>query len=259
MIRHFDPLQIPASRATLRHCSGQALLCLAAASVLNSPVVDAADGLTWGGSLSLTSDYVYRGLSQTEGRPTLQGGVHVHNESGWSAGLWASSVNRGAAPGADTELDLQLSKAWSLNQDWSLLLNANHYFYPDDNRAQPYEYDELAASLSYQNRLTATVSWSPNTSRFSRDVFVKNRTARSYELTVLQPVTPAWSLFGGVGHYDLKDLFDTGYWYWSVGASYCVGKLQVDLSNIDTDHTAKRLFDYEVSKRQWIAALSWRF
>ena len=33
----------------------------------------------------------------------------------------------------------------------------------------------------------------------------------------------------------------------------------MDLSHIDTDHTAKRLFDYEVSKRQWIASLSWRF
>lgn len=234
------------------------MLC-AAATLLNSPSAVAEGQLSWGGTLSLTSDYVYRGLSQTEGQATLQGGVHVRAESGWSAGLWASSVNRGAAPGADTEIDVQLSKAWSLNQEWSLLLSANHYFYPDDNSAQPYEYDELAASLSYQNRLTATVSWSPNSSRFSRDVFVKNRTARSYELTVLQPLAPTWSLFGGVGHYDLKELFDTGYWYWSGGVSYCIGNLQMDLSHIDVDHTAARLFDYEVSKRSWIAALSWRF
>jgi uncharacterized protein (TIGR02001 family) len=230
-----------------------------AAGLVHSLPAAAEDQLRWGGSLSLTSDYVYRGLSQTEGRPAVQGALHVGSESGWSAGIWASTVNRAAGPGARSEIDLQLSKAWTLTQDWNLLLSANHYFYPNDNRAQPYEYDELVASLSYQNRLTATVSWSPNTSRFSRNEFARDRTARSYELTVLQPLAPAWSLYGGVGHYDLKDLFDDGYWYWNAGISYLVGKLQMDLSHIDTDHTARRLFDYEVSERHWAAAVSWRF
>jgi len=239
--------------------AGAATLLCIAAGLVHSTSAAAEDQLTWGGSLSLTSDYVYRGLSQTEGQPAVQGSVHVRTESGWSTGLWASTVNRAAGPGARSEIDLQLSKAWTLNPDWNLLLSANHYFYPYDNEAQPYEYDELVASVSYQNRLTATVSWSPNTSRFSRDEFVRNRTARSYEFTVLQPLAPAWSLYGGVGHYDLTDLFDNGYWYWSAGVSYCVGKLQMDLSHIDTDHTARRLFDDEVSKRQWTAALSWRF
>jgi uncharacterized protein (TIGR02001 family) len=234
------------------------VLCIAAA-LLHPTTAIAQRQLSWGGSLAVTSDYVYRGLSQTEGRPAVQGAVHVRSESGWSTGILASTVNRAAGPSARSEIDLQLSKAWALSPDWNLLLSAHHYFYPDDSQAQPYEYDELVASLSYQNWLTTTVSWSPNTSRFSRDEFVSNRTARSYEVTALQPLTPALSLYGGVGHYDLQDLFDNGYWYWNAGISYCVGKLQMDLSHIDTDHTARRLFDYEVSKRRWAAALSWRF
>ena len=215
--------------------------------------------LSWGGSLALTSDYVYRGLSQTEGRPAVQGEVHVRSESGWSLGMRASTVNRGQSSGARSEIDLQLAQSWSFGSDWSLQLSANHYFYPDDNRSQPYEYDEFVASLSYQNRLTATLAWSPNTSRFGHEVFVRDQTARSYELTALQPLSPSWSLFSGAGYHDLNELFATGYWYWNAGVTYCLGNLQIDLSHIDTDHTARRLFDYEVGKRQWIAALSWRF
>src|SRR5687768_1963570 len=53
----------PASVATL--------LCIAAGLVHPTPAA-AEDLLTWGGSLSLTSDYVYRGLSQSEGQPAVQ-------------------------------------------------------------------------------------------------------------------------------------------------------------------------------------------
>lgn len=215
--------------------------------------------LQWGGSLALSSDYIYRGLSQTEGRPALQGSLHVRSDAGWSAGVWASTVNRGPGRGAHAEVDLQLARAWSLGVDWAVQLSANHYFYPRDSRDQPYEYDELVVAASYQNRVTGTVTWSPNTSRFGRNTFVSNRTALSYELTGLQSLSPAWSVYAGVGHYDLNDLFDTGYWYWSSGITYVVGNLQMDLSHIDSDHTARRLFDYEVSKREWIVALSWRF
>jgi uncharacterized protein (TIGR02001 family) len=257
MTRRFGNSGTPPTHALTAICVTAALLHAAGAAAQDSRF--STSSVAFGGSLSLTSDYVYRGLSQTEGQPALQGGVHVRTESGWSAGLWASTVNRGPGPGAHSEIDLQLSKAFSLGQDWNLVLNANHYFYPNDNRAQPYEYDEVVASLSYQNRVTATASWSPNTSRFSRGVFAEDRNARSYELTAQQPLSGNWSLYGGAGYYDLTELFDTGYWYWNAGVTYNVGNLQMDLSHIDTDHTAKRLFDYEVSERQWIAALSWHF
>lgn len=237
---------------------GTTFLCALASLYVSAAAAESAP-ITTGGSISLTSDYVYRGLSQTEGRAALQAAMQVRSEAGWSLGVRASTVNPGPGTGAHSEIDLQLAQAWAFSPDWNLQLSLNHYFYPHDSREEPYEYDELVASLSYQNRLTATVSWSPNTSRFAIDTFVKDRTARSYELTVLQPISPALSLFGGSGYYDLSDLFDTGYWYWGVGLTYCVGNLQMDLSHIDTDHTAKRLFDYEVGKREWIAALSWRF
>jgi uncharacterized protein (TIGR02001 family) len=215
--------------------------------------------VTWGGSLSLSSDYVYRGLSQNERRPAALAEVHVRTESGWSMGMRAATVKRGLDSSTHAEIDLQLAHTWSFNPDWALQLSANHYFYPDGKRSQSYEYDEVIASLTYQNWLTVTAAWSPNTSRFEDAVVLKDKTARSYELTVLQPLSPSWSLFGGAGHYDLRELFGTGYWYWNTGFSYCQGNLQIDLSHIDTDHTADRLFAREGGKRRWIASLTWQF
>jgi uncharacterized protein (TIGR02001 family) len=46
-------------------------------------------------SLALTSDYRFRGVSYSRGRPALQGGVALARESGWFGGVWKSlSIGR---------------------------------------------------------------------------------------------------------------------------------------------------------------------
>src|SRR3974390_1006431 len=51
-----------------------------------------ADG-AWSGMAALTTDYVFRGVSQTYDEPALQGGINYQNPSGWFGGAWASNVN----------------------------------------------------------------------------------------------------------------------------------------------------------------------
>jgi uncharacterized protein (TIGR02001 family) len=207
------------------------------------------------GSLAFTTDYIYRGLSQTDGQPAAQAGVQFHSLSGWNAGLWGSSVDFQNGSGNAYELDLQAGYGWSLSQDWSMQLGYVHYAYLDDNDAG-YDYDEVSASISYQQRATASVSWSPNTSKHTYWGFISDKRALAYELSMLQPLQPHWSLLAGVGYYDLSDLVDTGYWYWSAGVAFTWQDMQVDLLHIDTDNTATRLFD---GGSRWTAALTWRF
>ena len=94
-----------------------------------------------------------------------------------------------------------------------------HYGYLDDNDAG-YDYDEVNASISYQQRATASIAWSPNTSKHTYWGFISEKRALAYELSLLQPLDPRWSLCAGVGYYDLSDLVDTGYWYWSTGVAF---------------------------------------
>src|SRR4026207_1715978 len=69
----------------------------------------------------------------------------------------------------------------------------------------------------YHHRAPASVSWSPNTSKHTYWGSIWDKQAVAYELSVLQPLHPRWSIYAGVGYYDLSDLVDTGYWYWSTG------------------------------------------
>ncbi len=82
----------------------------------------AAAGGRWSGFLAATSDYVYRGVSQTHNQPALQGEVHYETAASMVVGMWASTVQ----PTSDTEtleLDAYLGKSWLLADD--LLLSAH--------------------------------------------------------------------------------------------------------------------------------------
>jgi uncharacterized protein (TIGR02001 family) len=60
-------------------------------------------------NVGLTTDYRYRGISQSRLQPALQGGVDYADKSGFYVGAWASTIqfikDSGAAKG-DVELDL---------------------------------------------------------------------------------------------------------------------------------------------------------
>jgi uncharacterized protein (TIGR02001 family) len=231
------------------------LLCIGLQAGL-LPVLAARADDRWGGSIGVTTDYIYRGISYSNERSALQGGVQWQGLPGWSVGAWASTAD--FVRDVDYELDLHAARAWSLNEDWALQFGIVHYDYSgatDHN----YDYDELTASVSFQQRVTASVAWSPNTTRWSRGVFARERQAISYELTLLEPIGRHWSVCAGAGHYDLSDLFDAGYWYWNVGVAFNWESLQVDVLHIDTDATAERLFGSRLTGGRWTAALTWRF
>lgn len=235
-----------------RRTSVTCIVCVAMGGDLLPALPAAAADVS--GSVAITTDYIYRGTSQTDGQPAAQAGIQFHS-SGWNAGMWGSSVDFQNGAGIAYELDLQAGYTWQLSPDWSMQLGAVHYAYLDDNDTG-YDYDEVTVSVSYQQRATASVSWSPNTSKRTYQRFIWDRQTFAYELSLLQPLHPRWSVYAGVGYYDLHDLVDTGYWYWSTGLAFTWQGVQVDVLHIDTDSTATELFD---SDSRWTAALTWRF
>lgn len=216
----------------------------------------------WGGSLAVTSDYRVRGMSQTRGKPAVQGGIRARWGGHWFAGVWASTMDRNPGPSATAEIDTYFGFAWDVAPDWAAKLALTHYWYPNDPARTRYDYDEISASITYRSQLSATVSWSPNTAYFGYyDERWRARSApsASYEITALQPLTASFSLIGGVGYNDLSRLFDHGYWYWNAGVSWSMGSVHVDLSRIDSDSTAEYLFGPTVTDAGWSAAIAWRF
>ena len=47
----------------------------------------------WSGSAGGVSDYLFRGLSQTDRQPAVQAGVEFDHASGWYLGGWGSNVS----------------------------------------------------------------------------------------------------------------------------------------------------------------------
>ena len=70
-----------------------------------------AQALELGGSVSLGSNYIFRGISQNAGDAAVSGEVHaVHN--GFFAQVWASQVDYGT--GIEMEYDLMVAKNFKL-------------------------------------------------------------------------------------------------------------------------------------------------
>jgi uncharacterized protein (TIGR02001 family) len=231
------------------------------ALVLLSPVELLAQD-AWGGSLTVTSDYRVRGRSQTLGDAAVQGGLHSQPLPGWIVGAWASNVSRDRGRKSTIELDAYTGYVWSIAPEWDAKAVFTHYWYPDDPARSNYDYDELTASLAFRSQFIASVSWSPNAKYFARyqgSWHAEEGSSTSYELTGLQPVTTALALTAGVGYSDLRQLFNTGYWYWNAGVSYAMGPIQLDVSRIDSDATAEQLFGSISTEAGWSAAISWRF
>lgn len=101
---------------------------------------------------SITSDYRYRGLSQTRLDPALQGGVdYVHGPTGWYVGTWLSTIKWTKDLGGDgnIEWDLYAGKRGQLSDSVSYDVGGLYYFYPDNGLDPSANTFELYGKLGF--------------------------------------------------------------------------------------------------------------
>jgi uncharacterized protein (TIGR02001 family) len=85
---------------------------------------------------ALTSEYRYRGLSQTRFDPALQGGAdYTHTPSGFYAGTWLSTIKWTKDLGGDgnVEVDLYAGKRGQLSEAISYDVGGLYYWYPSND------------------------------------------------------------------------------------------------------------------------------
>jgi len=88
-------------------------------------------------NVSLVTDYLYRGISQTNARPAIQGGFDYAHSSGFYAGVWGSSISwltdvplAPMATSAPLELDTYFGFKSSFATDFSYDVGFLRYNYP---------------------------------------------------------------------------------------------------------------------------------
>ena len=241
-----------------RTAGWQRLMMLACAGTAVVPVPLQAVAGELGGSVAATTDYVYRGVSQSDGNAAMQADLHYRGTSGWVVGTWASTVDFDRPGGGSVELDVYAGRDWSLGPDWDVRVGITHYFYPGDESAVRYDYDEVTGSLTWQSRVSATIAWSPDVTRRTERWIARDQSATSYELTASQPLSGRLSAVAGVGYYDLPDILRADYVFWNAGLNFAVGRAQVGVMYIATDDVAVRAFKYR-AVNGFSGSLAWRF
>lgn len=214
-------------------------LAAAAATVALSGAA-MAEELKLSYNLGVTSDYVFRGVSQTQEDPAIQGGIDATYGIGY-AGVWASNVDFGADD-PTAEIDLYAGVRPTIG-DTSLDLGVLYYGYVEDKGIQgSYSYVELKAAASRTfgpATLGAAVYYSPEYPGDGGD-------ATYVEANAAMPIAEKLTLSGAVGHQAIKNYGD--YNTWNIGVAYALtDKLSADLRYHDTDeHKYGKIYDSRV-------------
>lgn len=225
-----------------------------------APNGESPPALVVSGSATLTSDYRFRGISQTNEAIAVQGGLTVSHESGFYVGAWASNLSGwGTFGGANMELDLIGGYKAQLSDIATLDLGLTWYMYPSG--ANKTDFAETYIKLSGTTgpaTLTAGVAYAPRQQALGRwyrtgadaAAGVYNAPGDTGDNLYLwgdaaiaiagTPVTAKAHIGHSWGNDGLgpnaTSLAPTGrYWDWSLGADATWRNLTLNVSYADTD------------------------
>jgi uncharacterized protein (TIGR02001 family) len=207
---------------------------------------------TWSFNIGGTTDYVFRGYSQSAETAVIQGGVDVSYGILYG-GIWASGIDFGTYSNGESVADMEIDYYAGIKPvlgpvtfDFGVL----YYTYPgarDGGLAvgevaeQDYVEVKVGASGQFIPNLTSgvTVFFSPEYTGEQGEVWTVEG-ALAYELPKVAMFTPTiGGVVGGVFG-DVTDGFvsangDDQYMYWNVGLALAVDKLTLDFRYWDTD------------------------
>jgi uncharacterized protein (TIGR02001 family) len=229
-------------------------LALSATSLVSPGAAEEKRELSYSFNVAVTSDYVFRGFSQTSERATGQAGVDL-TWGKFYAGLWGSGIDFGTdfvtgRATARAELDLYAGfkpEMWGITFDFGGI----YYAYPGarDNRGttafdKEADYFELKAGMSREIvknlTLTSTLFWSPDYTNGTGRVWT-TETGAALVLPVIAGFTPTLSaLYGYQKGSDARYIGFVGngennYTYWNAGVTFAWEKFTFDVRYWDTN------------------------
>ena len=131
-----------------------AMLALSALPVLAQSEPD----YSFSGNLGIFSDYRFRGISQTNKNPAIQGGVDFSMKNGIYLGNWNSNIDSAMYNGANIEMDFY--GGWKATYgDFGLDVGGIYYYYPGSGAGGTNKIDNF--------ELYVGGSWGPLTLKYN--------------------------------------------------------------------------------------------
>jgi uncharacterized protein (TIGR02001 family) len=208
-------------------------------------------------TITIASDYDFRGITQTGLDPAFQASLDWEGESGVYAGLWGSNIDFGengyGAPEDDdyvapvdlnVEVDLYLGYANSFTEDLGYDVGATYYKYlgDDDNGLNDFDYAEVYAGLDY--KIVSTKLW------YAWDYGNSGESAWYLEGNASIPLPAEFSLelhagYNGGDYWDKPEVsFGEEFIDYSAGIARSLGRFDFLVSYID----GSDLKDYDCSR-----------
>ncbi len=184
-------------------------------------------------NVGATSDYRYRGISQSRRGPALNGGAdYTHNPTGLYAGTWASTINwinDTAVNNAPVEIDLYAGKRGELGGGLTYDVGGLYYYYPNNDlptNANTFElYGQVGfgpAYLKYSHALTDTFGNADSKNSYYVDAGVNQELTDGYVLNL------------HVGYQKLKNTIGS-YTDWKIGVTKDFGFVSGSIAYIGTN------------------------
>lgn len=188
---------------------------------------------TLSSTVGVVSEYVFRGLAQTDEHPALQASMDYSHDNGFYAGLWGSNVDFDDGDEANLETDLYAGMSGELNGlAWDV--GGIYYLYPGADSSLDYDFFELAVSGGYDFKVvntTLALNYSPNFYLDSGDAYYVAANAEA-------PLPHDFKLQAHFGRQYIDDEGSFGspdYNDWSAGIGYSVAGFDLSVNYIDTN------------------------
>lgn len=184
---------------------------------------------SFSGTAALTSDYVFRGYSQTAEDPAFQAGLTASHESGFFAGVWGSNVDLGAD--ADIEVDL-IAGYTNTVDNLTYTVGAYYYAYPGADGSAEYDYFEAGLDVAYAiDKLTLTGKF-----YYSPEFYgAQGGDGFYYAGGASFGVTEMLSVYGAIGFSEFGSSALTDYQDYTAGVALKFEPFTLDLKYVDTD------------------------
>jgi uncharacterized protein (TIGR02001 family) len=169
------------------------------------------------GNLGLTSDYRFRGVSQTQNAPAVQGGIDYNHVSGLYIGNWNSSVSSQLyTNGAGVESDVYAGFRKQVFGNFTLDVGSYNYFYPRAGTNGSFDTNEVFAGIGYKELVS--VKYSHALSDYFGTANSKNSFYVQADAAI--PLVRNLQLVAHIGHTNVANSSSLDYTDYNVGLGY---------------------------------------
>jgi uncharacterized protein (TIGR02001 family) len=220
--------------------------------------------LAWGGNLAVTSDYIYRGVSESNGRAALQADLHADTPAGTFAGAWASTRDQSLDPGARYDFEIYLGRRIDLASAWNATVSARSHYFVGRDQESSNDYQEISGALAWLDRWTVSLSVIPNAVRYWYYRRLSRSPAGIADTTGQWLIGKGLSVTGGAGYYRSSGTgagrqAATGYAYGNMGLAFERRRWRLDIGYFFAENQARELSPYPLASQRVAGTVSWHF